>query len=67
MNATGPAQVMYRISDVVKVTGLSRSLIYEQIKAGRLLTVKQGRAVLVTAAALDAYIQLLEKEARAAR
>jgi excisionase family DNA binding protein len=67
MTATDVGQVMYRISDVVKMTRLSRSLIYEQIKAGRLLTVKQGRAVLITAAALDDYVKLLEKEARAAR
>ena len=55
---------MFRISDVVKLTGLSRSVIYEQIKAGRLRTVKQGSATLVTAAALDDYVQLLEQEAR---
>jgi excisionase family DNA binding protein len=55
---------MYRISTVVKLTGLSRSLIYEQIKAGRLRTVKQGRATLITAAELADYVKLLEQEAR---
>jgi len=61
---TEPAPVMYRISTVVKLTGLSRSVIYEQIRAGRLPTVKQGRATLVTAAALADYVRLLEQEAR---
>jgi excisionase family DNA binding protein len=64
MTATETAAVMFRISTVVKLTGLSRSVIYEQIRAGRLPTVKQGRATLITAAALDDYVKLLEKEAR---
>jgi excisionase family DNA binding protein len=65
MTTTEPAPVMYRISTVVKLTGLSRSVIYEQIRAGRLRTVKQGRATLITAAELADYVKLLEKEARA--
>ena len=64
MTTTEPAPMMFRISTVVKLTGLSRSVIYEQIKAGRLRTVKQGSATLITAAALDDYVKLLEKEAR---
>ena len=64
MTTTEPAPMMFRISTVVKLTGLSRSVIYEQIKAGRLRTVKQGTATLITAAALDDYVQLLEQEAR---
>ena len=64
MTTTEPAPMMFRISTVVKLTGLSRSVIYEQIRAGRLRTVKQGSATLITAAALDDYIKLLEKEAR---
>lgn len=64
MTTTEPAPVMYRISDVVRLTRLSRSVIYEQIRAGRLRTVKQGTATLITAAALDDYVRLLEREAR---
>jgi excisionase family DNA binding protein len=64
MTTTEPAPMMFRISTVVKLTGLSRSVIYEQIKAGRLRTVKQGSATLITAAALDDYVKLLEQEAR---
>jgi excisionase family DNA binding protein len=64
MTTTEPAPMMFRISTVVKLTGLSRSVIYEQIRAGRLRTVKQGSATLITAAALDDYVRLLEKEAR---
>jgi excisionase family DNA binding protein len=64
MTTTEPAPMMFRISTVVKLTGLSRSVIYEQIRAGRLRTVKQGSATLITAAALDDYVRLLEQEAR---
>jgi excisionase family DNA binding protein len=64
MTATETAPVMFRISTVVKLTGLSRSVIYEQIRAGRLPAVKQGRATLITASALDDYVKLLEREAR---
>jgi excisionase family DNA binding protein len=64
MTTTEAAPVMYRIRDVVKLTRLSRSVIYEQIRAGRLRTVKQGAATLITAAALDDYVRLLEHEAR---
>ena len=64
MTTTEPAPMMFRISTVVKLTGLSRSVIYEQIKAGRLRTVKQGNTTLITAAALDDYVKLLEQEAR---
>ena len=59
MTTTEPAPMMFRISTVVKLTGLSRSVIYEQIRAGRLRTVKQGSATLITAAALDNYVKLL--------
>ncbi len=67
MTTTQPAPVMFRISTVVKLTGLSRSVIYEQIRAGRLPAVKQGRATLITAAALDDYVKLLEQEAKSGR
>jgi predicted DNA-binding transcriptional regulator AlpA len=58
---------MYRIPDAMRVLSLSRSVIYEQIRAGRLRTVHQGRACLITAAAIRDYIALLETEAQAER
>ena len=62
MTATEPPPLMFRISDVVKLTRLSRSVIYEQIRAGRLRTVKQGSATLITAAALADYVRLLVRQ-----
>ena len=62
-----PAPALYKVADAVHVLRLSRSEIYEQIRAGRLRIVKQGRATLITAAAIADYIALLEAEAEAAR
>ena len=43
-----------RISTAVRITGLSRSRIYELIQSGDLETVKVGRATLVQFASLKA-------------
>ncbi|MGW5350318.1 excisionase family DNA-binding protein [Streptomyces sp. NPDC004031] len=43
---------------------LSRSVVYELIRAGRLRTVKQGRTRLVPQPAITEYVALLEREAR---
>ena len=44
---------------------MSRTVVYEQIRAGRLQTVHQGRRCYVTAAAIERYVALLESEAEA--
>ncbi len=54
---------LYRIPDAMRLLKLSRSLIYEQLRAGRLRSVKQGRARLIPATAIRDYITLLEREA----
>lgn len=58
-----PTRALYRIPEAMTVLSLSRSVIYEQIRAGRLRTVRQGRTRLVSAAAITAYVDLLEQEA----
>jgi excisionase family DNA binding protein len=57
---------LYRVTDAMRLLRLSRSLIYDQIRTGRLPSVKQGRARLITANGIRAYIALLEKEAEEA-
>ena len=59
-----PTRVLYRITEAMHLLSLSRTVIYEQIRAGRLRTVRQGRSRLVPAAAITAYADLLEQEAR---
>jgi excisionase family DNA binding protein len=57
---------LYRVTDVMSLLRMSRTVIYEQIRTGRLRSVKQGRARLITAQAIRDYIALLEKEAEEA-
>ena len=45
-----------RISTAVRITGLSRSRIYELIQSGDLDTVKVGRATLVQFESLKALV-----------
>lgn len=56
---------LYRIVDAMVVLSMSRSVIYEQIRSGRLRSVRQGRKRLVPASAIADYIELLEYEAQA--
>ncbi|MFI7431876.1 helix-turn-helix domain-containing protein [Micromonospora sp. NPDC049836] len=59
-----PGKALYRIPEAVDLLGISRTVIYEQIRAGRLHSVRQGRTRLVPAAAITAYVELLEQEAQ---
>lgn len=54
---------LYRVTDAMRMLRMSRTVIYDQIRTGRLRSVKQGRARLITARAIRDYIALLEKEA----
>jgi excisionase family DNA binding protein len=56
---------LYRIVDAMVVLSMSRSVIYEQIRSGRLRSVTQGRKRLIPASAIADYIELLEYEAQA--
>ena len=60
-----PAPMMYKIPEVMVMLRMSRHAIYDQIHRGRLRIVKEGRATFVTAAAVRAYVELLEREAEA--
>jgi excisionase family DNA binding protein len=59
-------KVLYRVTEAMAVLSLSRSAIYEEIRSGRLRSVKRGRSRLISAAAIADYVALLEQEARAA-
>jgi excisionase family DNA binding protein len=61
--ATITERQLYRIPEAMRVLSMSRSVIYEQLRAGRLRSVHQGRARLIPAAAISDYIALLEAEA----
>ncbi|WP_435601227.1 helix-turn-helix domain-containing protein [Streptomyces sp. C10-9-1] len=55
--------VLYRVQDATQVLRMSRTVIYDLIRAGRLRTVKEGRARFIPASAINEYVALLEREA----
>lgn len=59
--------VLLRVEDATRVLSMSRTVIYDLIRTGRLRTVKQGRTRLVPASAITEYVALLEREAGEAR
>ncbi|WP_411144950.1 helix-turn-helix domain-containing protein [Streptomyces sp. x-80] len=59
--------VLYRISEATRALGMSRTVLYDLIRAGRLRTVKEGRTRLVPVSAVAEYVDLLEREAGARR
>jgi excisionase family DNA binding protein len=63
--ATG--QALYRIPEAMQLLSLSRSVIYKQIRSGRLRSVKEGTTRLIPAEAIAEYVALLEAEAEASR
>jgi predicted DNA-binding transcriptional regulator AlpA len=52
-------KLAYSISDVVRISGLGRSFIYEEINAGRLKVKKAGRRTLALAADVEHWLSSL--------
>ena len=59
----GPRPVLWKVPEAMGLLNIRRSVIYEQIRSGRLRTVKVGRTRLVPDAAIGEYVTLLEAEA----
>jgi excisionase family DNA binding protein len=57
---------LYRVPEAMVLLSIGRSVIYEQIRSGRLRSVTQGRARLIPASAIADYIALLEHESQVA-
>ena len=51
--------VLYDVDEAAEALRLSRSVLYELIRSGRLRTVKQGRRRLVPVSALAEYVDSL--------
>ena len=64
---TDPSKKLYRIPEAMRLLSLSRSVIYNQLRSGRLRSVKEGSARLIPADAIADYVALLEAEAEANR
>jgi excisionase family DNA binding protein len=55
-------KALYKVSEARTVLSLSRSVIYELIRTGRIRSVKEGAARLIPASAITEYVALLERE-----
>lgn len=63
MTTVAARKALWKIPEAMQLLSISRTVIYEQIRAGRLRTVKQGRTRLVPDGAIAEYVALLEREA----
>ncbi|WP_326799308.1 helix-turn-helix domain-containing protein [Streptomyces sp. NBC_01808] len=65
--AAEPAeQLLYRPEEAAKALRIGRSTVYEEIRLGRLQTVRIGRRRLVPPEYIQRYVELLKNEAQAA-
>ena len=56
-------QLLYRVCQAGEVLSLSRSVVFDLLRMGRLRSVKEGRTRLIPLSALRDYVELLEREA----
>jgi excisionase family DNA binding protein len=57
--AAAPPPIAYPIERVPAVTGLTRTKVYEAVRAGRLAARKVGRSTLIEHAELMRFVQAL--------
>lgn len=55
-------KALYRIPEAMAQLSMSRTVIYELIKSGRLRSVTEGRARLIPHSAISEYVAMLEHE-----
>ncbi len=58
---------LYRVNAAMRVLSMSRTVIYELIRSGRLRSVTEGRTRFIPASAISDYVALLEREAGGTR
>ncbi|MFJ4079834.1 helix-turn-helix domain-containing protein [Streptomyces iakyrus] len=63
--ASSAERVLYRPEEAATALGIGRSLVYEEIRLGRLQTVRIGRRRLVPPEYIAQYVELLKREAEA--
>lgn len=56
MNERVVVPVLYTVDEACEALRMSRSVIYELIRSGRLRTIKEGKRRLVPVKALDEYV-----------
>lgn len=58
----GHRKLLYRVTEAMHLLSLSRSQLYELIRAGRLRSVKEGKTRLIPESAIREYVDLLITE-----
>jgi excisionase family DNA binding protein len=70
MTATGPEVIrlndrqLYRVADAMRLLSLSKTVIYQEMRAGRLRYVTPRSERRIPASAITDYVALLEREAK---
>ena len=62
MDSQASRKTLYTVSEAMALLSMGRSVLYEQIRSGRLRSVKQGRSRRIPATAFGDYVALLERE-----
>lgn len=62
LNGAVPERHLYKVPEAMAQLSLSRSVIYELMRAGKLKFVKVGRATLIPAVAIREYVNTLLAE-----
>jgi excisionase family DNA binding protein len=57
-------QQLYRVTEAMAILAMSRSVIYEEMRSGRLGWVKRGRSRRISAADIADYLALLRAETK---
>ncbi|MFF3872059.1 helix-turn-helix domain-containing protein [Streptomyces sp. NPDC001978] len=65
MAALTESQRLLRVETVAQLLDLARSTVYEEIRLGRLRTVRIGRRRLIPTEYVEEYVELLKREALA--
>ncbi|MFE2547711.1 MULTISPECIES: excisionase family DNA-binding protein [Streptomyces] len=61
-----PERRLHSVEEAAELLSVGRSTAYEEIRLGRLRTVRSGRRRLVPTEYVDEYVELLKREAEAA-
>ncbi|MGW3328908.1 excisionase family DNA-binding protein [Streptomyces virginiae] len=61
-----PARRLHSVEEAAELLNVGRSTAFEEIRLGRLRTVRVGRRRLVPIEYVDEYVELLKREAQAA-
>jgi len=59
----GPDQY-YRVSETQKILRMGKTTLYQEMRTGRLGSIKRGRSRIIPAAAITEYQSLLAAEAK---